>query len=387
MAREFKVQATIVAEDQASATLRALKAEFAEVGGRIDKLAASEKSLATASQQATTATKQLATETKTVAAASQQASTGIDGTVKKLLGFGSAVAVLATVRRGIQAIAENMTVSEAAATRFDDASQKLKTSLADLVVDGESGLNALAAAMDSIADSANRASTATSSWWDSIKQQFPAIAEGLDAMKGLFGANEAAVDAFVAKTAKLSEFWNRGAVEIDTYDRALAGLEAVLKTTGVSFDESALAAARQRDSLEQLNAAYDAGLITSEKYQEILKALENSTRTTTEAQVDAAASSRELATSTASIAEASQVAIGGLQAQAREALVTASAFDALVAAQGRAGAVSAAVSAGGSLSSAGRRVSIVGGSRLTSAPGLTGFVGRSSLGRPRIVRN
>lgn len=349
MAREFKVQATIVAEDQASATLRALRGEFTELDGRIDRLAASEKELATASREATTATRELSTAASQTAATTQTAASTTRGWIASLV-------TLAAAQRALRITqAELEETSKGVGDQAERASRVL--AIFQAAVEGVQGaVSALVAAVGG-----GLVATFTA---------FTVAIEGV--VKGL--------ELFYAAASKipvLGKLFEPFRESLQQFDDALDPFQQ--KIAGIAIDLSNFARDQLsgRDATVNMTAAIaesDAAMAT---YIEEWNRLHSATTKTTAAQQDAVLSTNDLAESTAQIVQSSQGAVVAMQQQASQALITAAAFRALAQAQGLGSAVSAAVSAGGSLSSAGRRVSIAGGSRLTNAPGLTGFVRRN----------
>ncbi len=401
--REFTVKARILADTKdAERNTRALaKAEeeltkrLADVKAKFDAGEISATRFAKAQAGIARETKRVEAALKGTGDSAAKATSGLEGTLSKLLGFGSAAAVFATLKNAITGIAQNMTVSEAATTRFTDALDDLKTSLADAVVEGEPATNALAFAMDKLATKAETVGQKARVAMQFLRDEVPGLEAASKAVEVAFGLSGAAVDEFTAKAEKVSEFWKRGAAEAEIFSTAVAGLEQVLAKTGQTLgDEVAVAEANHLESVRQLNAAYDARLITSEKHQTILEALELgisgqaavTTETTQATDAATGATARWSSALHALIEDSSFVnlEVGKMRSTYKgvreQVLLAAAAFDELAAAQGRAAAVSAAVNAGGLLSSDGRRVGIRGGSRLTTGPGLTGITSRRTTG-------
>ena len=384
--REFTVKARIVSDTKdAERNTRALTKAQEELGQKLTDLKAkfdageiSATKFAKAQAAIERETARVKRTLDGIAPEVDKTTSAFDRQLKALLGFGSATAVFASLKRGITAIAQNMTVSQEATDRAADAWSRFKTAAADAIVEGEASTNAVAGSLDRLATKAETTGDKIKRAMELAKEFIPGMRAASDALGAAFGVTGEVADASLAKLEKLALAWDNNGERAAGFQFTLDGLRALVDATGESLDETSVSAAAQADAIEVLNRAYDAGLIpTSEKYQEILKAIETGMKSQTVVTEELGEATLAASESTVvwndylgkwiDTAQVVNTEVGKMIRNFRDVR-----SDALLAA----GAID-------ELTSAGRRQQLVGGgSQLANAPGLTGFVGRSSgLGR------
>jgi hypothetical protein len=244
-----------------------------------------------------------------------------------------------------------------------------------------------------------------------VKSAQDAASSSADEQAKATERQKAALDALAAALAKINSDALEYAATLDRLTStshseidASNDFQATLKRLGVTLESEVNNRLQQNaDALELARDEYARGNLSAAEFEQIQTAVANAaagvataTRNATGAISESTDAVSGAATETLRWSSALQtlipasssvnVEVGQMIERYRgvreEIGLTTTAFDKLAAAQGRASAANANVAAGGTTTSAGTRSNLIGGSRLTSDPGLTGrTVNYTPLGR------
>lgn len=178
----------------------------------------------------------------------------------------------------------------------------------------------------------------------SVLRQTPFVGKAFDGMAKSLKEADDSLDGFQARALRMIQ-------DLDAGARASFGF-------GESADASANAVRRFEERVTSAGTS-----VTS--YRDELDKLSGELEKADEATV-------RVASSTGELAQTAPVTAGSLASLGQQAVITATAFDRLAAAQGRAAAIQQALAGGATLTQGGTRIRLPGGSRLTRDAGFGG---------------